>query len=430
MLAKTREARKEMGRERMPQVVYTTEEWKRLKEYRTSSNLPAKDDRAAARLESARVIAGAELKDAQGKAAAFQASRHFWKFDVEGWGRLLSLREVEQAIKTKSEEKLKLYNFLRPSKREKIAGQIDYLREVKKDIQKQLAAKEGGINRNLAAAEVRYEAATNESQHSRIARCALGKETPAPAYNKDELAMMSGIASQNKDSQLLGYVYGLVRDKLLENPSQEALSRAKGRSVMARMEMLKEAERFKGAAQFVDFRQFPLKDRQGLDNTKSIKEVSPKNALETLIRHFTDSAERKREGRELPDIASQQVRSAEQLSIKARDYSAVVDRILEDYCRVAGVSSKEVAPTLSAGEITQVRDFSERLSAFSGVRKEFIDAARLAEQRLQEKETAEIMRTVQDSRAEAERTSPQSHSLSHPTTESHRADRTDYSRGR
>src|SRR5215471_17602585 len=54
-LEKTREARKEKGRKRMPQAVYTTEEWKHLKEYRTSSNLPAKDDRAAARLESARV---------------------------------------------------------------------------------------------------------------------------------------------------------------------------------------------------------------------------------------------------------------------------------------------------------------------------------------------------------------------------------------
>src|SRR5262249_16226501 len=333
ILAKTREARREMGRERMPQAVYTTEEWKQLKEYRASSNLPARDDQAAARLESARVIAGAELKDAQGDADAFQASRHFWKFDVEGWDRGVSLREVEQAIKTKSEERLKLYNFLRPSRRDKIASQIDYLREVKKDIQKQLAAKERGINRNLAAAEVRFGTAAGEAQHSRTARSASGKETPAPVYNKDELGRMSAIASRNKDPQLLGYVYGLVREKLLENPSQEALSRAKGRSAMARMEMLKEAERFKAAARFGDFRQLTLKDGQGLDNTKSIKEVSPKNALEKLIRHFTDSAQRKRESRELPDIASQQVRRAKDLSIQARDYSVVVDTILKDYCR-------------------------------------------------------------------------------------------------
>src|SRR5215469_7760670 len=170
ILTKTREARKEMGRQRMPQAVYTTEEWTHLKEYRTSSNLPAKDDQAAARLESARVIAGAELKDAQGKADAFQASRHFWKFEVEGWDRGLSLREIEQAIKTKSEERLKLCNFLRPSKREKIASQIDYLQEVKKDIQRQLAAKERGTDRNLAAAEVRFDAARSEAQHNRMAR--------------------------------------------------------------------------------------------------------------------------------------------------------------------------------------------------------------------------------------------------------------------
>jgi len=80
-----------------------------------------------------------------------------------------------------------------------------------------------------------------------MARAALGKETPAPVYNNDELARMIALASRNKDAQLPGYVYGLVRDKLLENPSQEALSRAKWRPVMARMEMLKEAERFRAA---------------------------------------------------------------------------------------------------------------------------------------------------------------------------------------
>jgi hypothetical protein len=192
-----------MGRERMPQVVYTTEEWKQLKEYRASSNVPVKDDRAAARLQSACMIAVAELKDAQGKADAFHASRHSWKFDVEGWDRGLSLREVEQAIKSKSEERLKLYNFLRPSKREKIAGQIGYLREVKTEIQKQLAAKERGINRKLAAAEIRFDTAAGEAQRSRMARSALGKETPAPVYNKDELARMSSIASHHRDAQLL-----------------------------------------------------------------------------------------------------------------------------------------------------------------------------------------------------------------------------------
>ena len=54
------------------------------------------------------------------KAEAFEVSRHFSKFDVEGWARQLSLKEVERAIKEKSGEKLKLYNFLRPSVRETI----------------------------------------------------------------------------------------------------------------------------------------------------------------------------------------------------------------------------------------------------------------------------------------------------------------------
>src|SRR5262249_61414480 len=74
-LDKTLAARKEIGKERIPQTVYTTEEWKLLKEYAKSRDLPIDDDRAAPRLQSTRVLAGAELKDAQAKVDAFETRR-------------------------------------------------------------------------------------------------------------------------------------------------------------------------------------------------------------------------------------------------------------------------------------------------------------------------------------------------------------------
>ncbi|MGH9827682.1 MAG: hypothetical protein ACREDR_31055, partial [Blastocatellia bacterium] len=426
-LDNTREARKEMGRERMPQVVYTTEEWKQLKDYQASRDLPAKDDHAAGRLQSGQVMAGAELKDAHGKAEAFQASRHFWKFDVEGWDRGLSLKEVEQAIKTKSEERLKLHNFLRPSKRETIRGQIDYLQEVKKDVQKQLAAKELAIDKNLGAAQVRYETATKQVEHSQNARSAHGRAMPSAIYQKEELAKMEAIATRNKDGQLLTYLYNQVRDKLLKNPTPDALSRAKGRSVMAKMEMLKEAERFKAAVQFADFRQLPRKDEQGLDHSKSVREVSPRNALETIIRHFTDAPERKRESGELTDIASRQVSRAEELSIRARDYSVAVDKILDDYRRAAGVSTKQVAPALNAEEIGQLRDFADKLPIFSSGRKEFTEAARLAEHRL---DNIEAARQSEHARTDNVGLRPLEQSRTEATASSQRTDRDTFSRGR
>src|SRR5262249_1541672 len=164
-LERTRAARQEMGRERMPQVVYTTEEWRQLKEYRTSRNVPTKDNQAAARVQAGRIIAGTELKDAQGRAEAFQHTRHFWKFDVEGWDQQLSLREIEGAIQSKSAERLKLHNFLRPSRREAIQGQIDYLHEVKADIQKQLAVRERIVHKDLGAAQVRYDTAAKQAEN-------------------------------------------------------------------------------------------------------------------------------------------------------------------------------------------------------------------------------------------------------------------------
>jgi hypothetical protein len=88
-LQKTLAVRKQMGKEELAQIVYTTEEWKQLKEYAHSRDIAVSDDRAAARLQSMRIMAGAELREAQAKGEAFETSRHFWKFDVEGWERCL-----------------------------------------------------------------------------------------------------------------------------------------------------------------------------------------------------------------------------------------------------------------------------------------------------------------------------------------------------
>jgi len=57
-------------------------------------------------------LAGAEQKEAEARVDAFQTRRHFWKFHVEGFGKL-SLREVEQKIETDTEERFKLYMGLR-----------------------------------------------------------------------------------------------------------------------------------------------------------------------------------------------------------------------------------------------------------------------------------------------------------------------------
>lgn len=429
-LNKTLAARNEMGRERPPQLVYTTEEWKQLKEYRTSRELPVRDDSVAGRLQAGRVLAGAELKDAQGKAEAFQASRHFWKFEVEGWDRRLSLKEVEQAIKTKAAERFKLYNFLRPSKREMIQGQIDYLQDVKKDIQTQLAAKELAINRSLGASEVRYQIASNQVEQAEKTRAAEGKGMPSPIHQKDELAKMDDIANRNTDAPLLRYVYEQVKDKLLANPSPEALSKVKGCSVMAKLDMIKEMGRLDAARRFGEFRQLPLKDDRGRDYTKSVREVSPRNALETVIRHFTDSAGQKREQKELSDALRQQLTRAEDQYIKARDFSAVVDRIHGDHCRAAGVSPRQVTPSLDSQQIAELREFAEKLPCLNTTRMEFSDAARQAERTLQEREATWSGRQSEPVPTHDRATHLRDTSPNTPQPNTERVDRDTYSRGR
>jgi len=429
-LEKTLALRKQMGKEELPQIVYTTEEWKQLKEYARSRDIAVKDDRAAARLQSMRIMAGAELREAQTKGEAFETSRHFWKFDVEGWGKM-SLREAEVKIKQHTEEKFKLYNFLRPSKRESIQRTVDYFQEVKKDIQTQLATAGHHIDKNFGAARIKYDVASKLFADAEKARAAQGKSMPLPVFDREDLIKMSDIANRNKDAQLLGYVYNQVKDRLLANPDPEALSSVTGKAVMARMEMLKQAERLKAAIEFGEFRQLPIRNVEGWDYTKSLREVEPKSALEFIVRHFTDTADQKRERQAVAESLASQLRKAQEQSTKARDWSVVRDAIARDYCRAAGVRDSQVEPDLNRDQIAELRAYAESLPYLSFDRKEFREAASMAEQGLQRRE-AEAAREAQQMRT-PELSGFQSREPSRSdsnTTKTDRSDRDSYSRGR
>jgi hypothetical protein len=429
-LEKTLAARKEMGKEKLPYVVYTTEEWKQLKEYSTTRDLAVKDDRAAARLQSTRVLAGAEQKDAQAKVDAFQTRRHFWKFHVEGLGKL-SLREVEQKIRTDTEEKFKLYNFLRPTKREAIQLRIEFLQETKKDIQKQIASAERPAQSNLAASQLKYETASKLVEYAEKARAQQAREMPLPVFERSELAKMSEIANRTKDAKLLEFVYHEVRDSVLAQSTPSTLSEVKGKALMARMDMLKAADRLKATIEYGDYRQLPITDAQGLTYTTSVREVEPRGALEMIIRHFTNSPEKKSERQAVADAKADQLRMAHMQSRDARDYSVIRDRIANDFYRAAGVREKAVAPTLGREQIADLSKYADTLPFFSTDRKEFKEAARMAEQSLVLREAAEV------ARSEAEPARPldvsartKEPSPSQVTPSTHRIDHDTFSRGR
>jgi hypothetical protein len=429
VLEKTVATREETGRRKLPQVVYTTEEWKQLKEYRSSNNVPVKDDRAAARLQAGRVLAGAEMRTAQEKDDAFHASYHFWKFDVEGWDRRLSLVDVEKAIKDKA-EKFKLYNFLRPSKREEIQGQIDYLRGVKKDIQKQLASKELSIEKCLGAAESRYQIACKQVEQIQKARAEQGKEMPAPSHTKDELGRMNEIAVRDKNAGLLLYIWDQVKDRVLAKAGPEDLGRLKGSAVMAKLDMVREKERLDHAVCFGEFRHLPNIDKRGYLDTQRLRDVSPRNALETIIRHFTDSVEQKELRRDLTDTLRQQVARAQEVTINAREYSAAVDKILGDHCRAARVAFTRDNPSLNQQQIAEVREFTQKLPSLNPSRIELNDWARQGEQLLQAREAAETARQAEQARSREPMNRSVDQSSSQERTRIDRSDRDSYSRGR
>ena len=194
--------------------------------------------------------------------------------------------------------------------------------------------------------------------------------------------------------------------------------------------MFREAERLNAAREYGEFRQVPLRDAHGLDYTKSLRDVQPRNTLEAVIRHFTDSEEQKRERQGVRGIGREQLRRAEAQSMKARDYSVVLDNIAVDHFRAAGVQRGQIAPELDEKQIATLREFAEKQPLLSGARREFTEAARQAERGLQEREAAEAARQTEQIRSHEPATRPREQSPSQDTGTKHNPDRDSFSRGR
>ena len=79
---------------------------------------------------------------------------------------------------------------------------------------------------------------------------------------------------------------------------------------------------------------------------------------------------------------------AEDRANKAKDFSYVMDRILGDHCRVAGVSPDKVTPMLTEQQIAEVRDFAEKMPYVSRIRRDFNDTANQAERGFEERAAA------------------------------------------
>ena len=91
--------------------------------------------------------------------------------------------------------------------------------------------------------------------------------------------------------------------------------------------------------------------------------MQPRNTLEAVIRHFTDSEKQKRERQEIRDIGREQLPRAEAQSMKASDYSVVMDNIAADHFRAAGIQVGQISPELDEKQIAALREFAREAAS-------------------------------------------------------------------
>jgi hypothetical protein len=379
VLEKTITAREQMGKVRMPAAAYTIEEGRRLTEYHGSRD-PLRDEHATGRLLAQQNIAGAELMHAQRKADAFEARRHLWKFELEGQGSKLSLRDIEKAIDQKKAERLQLFNFMRPSKREAIESQIDYLGDLKKDAQEKLSARAVMIDRDVKTAELCRETASKQLK-TPVSSAPVMTVIEGLRYTTEEFDRLSEIANFNRDPDLLRHIHEVA---FADKPtSVETVGLMVGRSVMAKLEMLKAHDRLQTADKYQAARHAPFRDAQGMDHARSLRQVEPKTAVEVVIKHFTDTPERKQELQSVRAAASEQLKQAQAEFFRAQQYVIVREEIARDYCQAAGISPNQIAPILTRDQIRELKQYAQNLPGRGAQGREFAQAISLAEQRLE-----------------------------------------------
>src|SRR5262249_28673634 len=370
VLQKTIKARKQMGKLRVPAAAYTIEEGRRLAEYHGSRDT-LRDEHATGRLLAQQNIAAAELMHSQRKAEAFEARRHLWKFELEGQDSKLSLRDIEKAIDHKRAVRLQLFNFMRPSKREAIESQIDYLGDLKKEVQEKLSARAEMIGRDVKTAELWRHTVSKQIETA-------GGGAPGitvmhgPRYTTQELDRLSEIANLNRDPELLRHVHEVA---FANTPaSVETAGMMVGRSVVAKLEMLKAHDRLQAADKYQTARHAPIRDAQGMDHARTLRQVEPKTAVEVVVRHFTDTPEQKDELESVRAAASEQLKQAQAEFLRARQYLIVRQEIARDYCHAAGVSLNQIAPILIRDQVRELKQYAQNLPGRRAQRKEFAQA--------------------------------------------------------
>jgi len=138
-----------------------------------------------------------------------------------------------------------------------------------------------------------------------------------------------------------------------------------------------------------------------------------------------------RERQAVADARADQLRMGHMQSRDARDYSVIRDRIAQDFYRAAGAGEKIVAPTLAREQIAELNKYADTLPFFSTDRKEFKEAAMMADESLEQREDAETARRETEQLRTHDSTVPSREQWpSHTTSSTDRSDHDSYSRGR
>jgi hypothetical protein len=269
---------------------------------------------------------------------------------------------------------------------------LNYLGDLKKEIQEKLSGRAERLVRTVKTAELRHQTTTRELE-ARIGRNVVRADKPSPSYTQAELERLFNIANSNRDSGLLWHVHHLTVARA--PASREWAGVMVGRALIARLEMLKAYDRQEAAHKYQASRQVPVRDAQGHDHAKSLRQVEPRTVAEAVIRYVIDKPERKQGRQAVKAAVVDQINLAEREFGRANDYLAVRLRMADDYCKAAGLRATEVAPTLTENQIQQIKEYAGKLRPYSSQWREFERAIPLAERALKERE-AERSRVVSE----------------------------------
>ena len=333
------------------------------------SGQPIRNDKEVARLVAQLFTAQTEFRASSERTDRFDQMRHLQRWDVDGerW----SLTDLDRKIEWQSDQARvigKYHYHLDPRARKAASHEVARLVIVRDEVVTRIDEQRNELQKKAEETNKLVEVLTRAHATELANRARYGQTKPEPEFTREELRRIEANAEVTRDAGLLRQLEEFERrsnesaSRSGRITSQERLSRAVARELMAEVVHHESAERLASFNERGDVQPLAIESNDGGISVHRLKETKPHSVVERALRPFLEKP------------AARETRQA----IEAASTNSQA-RLVADYekSRAYLEAAREIAGNLRAEVREQGNDYTHLIPALTP--KERIDLEIYAE---------------------------------------------------